>query len=168
MLSYDMEKPMSEAEFFEICESALTEKTFLTVQSARLVPLEEKSSIKIIEKWNSWERGLRNELVKMRASKKALDVEKYIADGDVDIGVFEIAREAFLAATPLEAESILNKARWDYLEELETLHYFDLSKIIISYLKIQVLQRKLQIDKEKGKTAFTEIYASVHDKNSVH
>jgi hypothetical protein len=161
-----MEKPISEAEFFEVCETTLTEKNFLILQSARLVPFEEKSKTTIIEKWNCWERGLRNELVKMRASKKSQDSEKYIPEGNTEIGVFEVAREAFQAPSPLEAESILNRARWDYLEELEAGHYFNFSTIIVYYLKLQLLQRRAQINKEKGKTAFNEIYTVIHDENS--
>jgi hypothetical protein len=166
MLSYDMEKPPTETEFFDCCGSVLSEGNYGIVRSARLVPLEEKSANKIVEKWNSWERGLRNELVRMRASKKGQDSEKYIAGGDVEIGVSEAAREAFQSSSPLDAESVLNKARWDYLEDLEAGHYFNLSELIVYYLKLQILQRRLEIDKEKGKTAFDDIYAVVLDKGN--
>ena len=166
MLSYDMEKPMSEEEFFDCCASILTEKDFITIKNTRLVPLEEKPSNPVLEKWNNWERSLRNELVKMRAAKKGQDSEKHIAAGGLETGVLEIAREAFQAATPLDAESVLNKARWDYLEMLEAGHYFDIGKVIIYFLKVQILQRKLQINKEKGKIAFAGIYDVIHDNNS--
>ena len=165
MLSYDMENPMSEEEFFESFGQILTEKDFDTLKNAKLVPVGEPQSNKILEKWNNWEISLRNELVKMRASKKGQDGEKYIADG-FETDSLEIAREAFQASTPLDAELILNKARWDYLETLEAEHYFDLAKVIIYFLKLQILQRKLLINKEKGKTAFSEIYTVIHDKNS--
>jgi hypothetical protein len=80
------------------------------------------------------------------------------------VGVSEVAREAFQATSPLDAESVLNKARWEYLELLETGNYFNLSKLIIYFLKLQVLQRKMEIDKEKGKAVFTEVYAAVLEK----
>ena len=164
MLSYDMENPMSEEEFFESFGSILTEKDFNTLKNAKLVPVSEPQSNKILEKWNNWEISFRNELAKMRASKKAQDSEKYIADG-FDVDSFEIAREAFQASNPLDAELIINKARWDYLETLESGHYFDLANVIVYFLKLQILQRKLQINKEKGKTAFSAIYTVIHDKN---
>ena len=166
MLSYDIEKPMTEEEFFDSCGSILTEKDYKIVKNAKLIPFEENSANPVLEKWNSWERSLRNELVKMRAGRKSQDSEKYIASGGVETGTIEIAREAFQASNPLDAESIINKARWDYLEMLEAGHYFDLGKIIIFFLKVQVLQRKLQINKEKGKAAFSEIYNAINDKNS--
>ena len=159
-----MEKPPTEADFFDCCGAVLSEKNYSIIRSATLVPREEKSANKTVEKWNSWERGLRNELVKMRASKKSQDSEKYIAVGDTEVGVSEVAREAFQAASPLDAESVLNKARWEYLEELESGNYFNLSKLIIYYLKLQILQRKQEIDKETGKAAFAEIYTSVLEK----
>ncbi len=166
MLSYDMEKSMSEEEFFDSCESILTEKDYKTVKNSRIIPLEEKPANQVLEKWNNWERSLRNELVKMRAGKKGQDSEKYVSAGGLETGTAEVAREAFQASMPLDAESILNKARWDYLEMLEAGHYFDLGKIIIYFLKLQILQRKLQINKEKGKAAFAEIYSSIHGKNN--
>jgi len=165
-LSYDMENPVSEEEFFGEYESVLTEKDYKILKSAKLIPLEEKSENVTLEKWNNWERSLRNELVRMRAGKKGIDGEKYVAGEGFEAGIPEIAREAFQAPSPLDAESILNKARWDCLETLESGHYFDFAKIIIYFLKLQVVQRKLQISKEKGKTAFSEIYAAIHDKNS--
>jgi len=166
MLSYDMENPMSEEEFFDSYGQILTEKDYNTVKNSKLIPVEEKPANKALEKWNNWERTLRNELVKMRASKKAQDGEKYIVDGEFETATLEIAREIFQASSPLDAELILNKARWDYLEEIEVGHYFDIVKVIVYFLKLQILQRKLQINKEKGKTAFSEIYTVIHDKNS--
>jgi len=166
MLSYDMENPMSEDEFFDTYGQILAKKDYLILQKSKLIPVEEKSGNTILEKWNNWERSLRNELVRMRAGKKGIDGEKYVAGEGFEAGISEIAREAFQAPSPLDAESILNKARWDCLETLESGHYFDFAKIIIYFLKLQVVQRKLQISKEKGKTAFSEIYAAIHDKNS--
>ena len=166
MLSYDMENPMSEEDFLDSYGQIITEKDFITLKNAKLVPVEDLQPNKTLEKWNSWERTLRNELVKMRANKKAQDGEKYLVDGEFETATLEIAREIFQASNPLDAELILNKARWDYLEELEVGHHFDIVGIIVYFLKLQILQRKLQINKEKGKTAFSEIYNIIHEKNS--
>jgi hypothetical protein len=97
----------------------------------------------------------------MRAGKKGIDSEKYIVSGSLETGIIEIAREAFAAPAPLDAELILNKARWEYLEMLEAGHYFDLGKLIIYFLRLQILQRKAQINTEKGKAVFGDVYSII-------
>ncbi len=164
MLSYDSEKFMSEEDFFDCCEATITEKDFQTLKKARIVPEEGNSAVPVLEKWNSWERSLRNELVKMRAGKKGQDSEKYISGGSLETGVLETAREAFNCASPLDAELLLDRARWEYLEMLEAGHFFDLGRLIIYFLQLQILQRKSQINKEKGKSGFEEIYSGITGK----
>jgi len=161
MLSYESERFMSEEEFFDCCESTITEKDFLILKKARIVPEEGPFSESVLEKWSSWERSLRNELVKMRAGKKGQDGEKYLSGGNLETGVLETAREAFNASSPLEGELILDRARWEYLEMLEAGHYFDLGRLIIYFLQLQILQRKMQINREKGKIEFGEIYSNI-------
>jgi hypothetical protein len=166
MISWDSEKFMSEEEFFDCCESTITGKDFQILKNARIVPAsgEEIPANPVLDKWNSWERSLRNELVKMRAGKKGQDGEKYLSSGNFETGVLETAREAFNSASPLEAEVILDRARWDYLDMLEAGHYFDLGRLIIYFLQLQILYRKGQINREKGKSGFEELYRNITEK----
>ncbi len=161
MLSWDSEKFMSEEEFFDCCESTITGKDFQILKNARIVPSEGVSANQVLDKWNSWERSLRNELVKMRAGKKGQDGEKYISAGTVETGVLETAREAFSCASPLDGEAVLDRARWEYLDMLEAGHYFDLGRLIIYFLQLQILYRKAQINREKGKFGFEELYRNI-------
>lgn len=162
MLAYDTEKFMSEEEFLDCCESTVSPQDYRLLKSVSLVPSSLEETINpVLDKWNSWERSLRNDLVKMRASRKGVDGDKYVASGTIETGLQNIARDAFSAATPLEAEIILDRARWDYLENLEAGHYFDLGKLIIYFLQLQLMKRKSLIVKEKGKSKFEEIYAAI-------
>jgi hypothetical protein len=90
-----------------------------------------------------------------------VDGDKYVAAGAIETGLQNIARDACTAATPLEAEIMLDRARWEYLENLEAGHYFDLGKLIIYYLQLQLLQRRSRLIKEKGQAAFAEIYSAI-------
>ena len=58
---------------------------------------------------------------------------------------------------PLEVERRLLKRRWDFIEALEQDHHFDLEFIILYYLKLQILQRLFQFNKEKGMITFQDI-----------
>jgi len=51
---------------------------------------------------------------------------------------------------PLEIEKRLMRAQWDFLEEQEIGHFFDLDFLIIYYLKLQILERMFSFNKEKG------------------
>lgn len=165
MLAYDMERFMSEEEFLHCCESTVSPRDFQILKSASIVPLiQEETGQPVLDKWYSWERSLRNDLVKMRAGRKGVDGDKYVASGAIETGLQNIAREAYTASTPLEAEIILDRARWEYLENLEAGHYFDLGKLIIYFLQIQLLQRRSRIIKEKGRAAFDEIYSVITEK----
>lgn len=58
---------------------------------------------------------------------------------------------------PLEVEKKLLEHRWNFLEEKETEHHFDLEFLILYYLKLQILRRLSLFDSEKGMAAFQEI-----------
>ena len=163
MLFYDTEKPMTAGEFIECCETTVTEKDLQILKSAKIIPDNEIPGNTVLEKWNNWEKSLRNELVRMRAGKKGTDPEKYLKSSSLEPGIIETAREAFNAQSPLEGEVVLNRARWDYLEMLEAGHFFDLGKLIIYYLQLQILHRKAQITRERGEPAFKEIYSKIMD-----
>ena len=55
---------------------------------------------------------------------------------------------------PLEIERKLLLLRWNFLEEQEIEHCFDLDFLIIYYLKLQILERLASFNKEKGKEIF--------------
>lgn len=167
MLSWDAEKVMSEEEFFDCCEATVTERDFYLLTQARLSLSGEREEAildPVLDKWISWETSLRNELVRMRATKKGIDGEKYISSSAFEAGVTEIAREAFGTSSPLDAEIVIDKARWDFLGMLEAEHQFDTGKLIIYFLQLQILLRKVQIEKEKGKKAFEDVYSHITGK----
>jgi len=63
---------------------------------------------------------------------------------------------------PLDKEIGLLKLRWDFLEDLEQGHYFDLEFLIVYYLKLQVLTRVFTFDKEQGTKVFDSVCEVKH------
>ena len=63
-------------------------------------------------------------------------------DNTDPIELAEAAREAYNHESPLSGEDILNRARWFHLDELEVGHFFDLDRVIIYYVKLQILARR--------------------------
>ena len=162
MLMWDSDKFMTESEFLYACESTVAEKDFETLKAALLIPVQGAAVTNpVLKSWYDWENTLRSELVKLRAAKKGTDAEKYISDNPGEAGVVEIAREAFNQASPLDGEKILDQARWDYLDMLEAGHMFDIGKLIIYYLKLQLLNRRAVLNKDKGQQEYEKIYADI-------
>lgn len=162
MLMWDSDKFMTESEFLYACESTVAEKDFETLKAALLIPVQGAAVTNpALKSWYDWENTLRSELVKLRAAKKGTDAEKYISDNPGEAGVVEIAREAFNQNSPLDGEKILDQARWDYLDMLEAGHMFDIGKLIVYYLKLQLLNRRAVLNKDKGQQEYEKIYADI-------
>ena len=44
----------------------------------------------------------------------------------------------------------MNRARWDVLEDLELGHTFDLERLLVYAIKLQLLERKFAMDADRG------------------
>ena len=63
--------------------------------------------------------------------------------------------------SPLQAEEALNLARWGYLDQLEAGHYFDIDKLVVYVLRLQLLERKARFDEQKGREMFDLVYGEI-------
>ena len=151
MLFYDRDMPMSRDDFLDTCGRELTGSDLALVGRTSIQDLERTSpTCGLLDAWRTWETGLRNELVRLRASRKGWEADKYLRESESIHGTAELAREAFGQGSPLDGEEILNRARWSYLDELEAGHHFDVEKLVAYYLKLQILERKSSFDKDAG------------------
>ena len=130
-LEIDSQPSISYSEFLNICRTTLSDRDFAIISSISLNKINNMEfSNPVIKKWISWEGSLRNELVKLRAVFLDFDPEEYLSDLESSTESPFIARTAFKMKSPLSGEEVINKGRWDYLDELEQGHYFDLEKLI--------------------------------------
>lgn len=150
-LSYGMSDFPSLEDFLGICRENIAKKDFEVLVSANIFKIEyDDFSNEVLKKWYSWESNFRNQLAFLRAVKKQEDPGTYIHISLDELEVGIISNEAFKEESPLIAEDIINRARWSFLEDMEFSHYFDFEKLIIYYLKLQVLSRIKTFDKDKG------------------
>ncbi len=59
---------------------------------------------------------------------------------------------------PLEIEIRLLQLKWNFIDEIEREHHFDLGFIILYYLKLQILRRLYTFNKEKGLEKYQKLY----------
>lgn len=138
-LEFQAAPPFSFSEFLEICRPHIPERDFNLLKNCPFGPA--------LSKWREFDAALRNELVKIRAARKKIDPAKYLRqEGFAGPGITHAAINASRNPSPLEAEKILDAARWRFLEELSGGHYFDLHSLIIYAHKLLLLERWKKIN----------------------
>ncbi|GHU03373.1 hypothetical protein FACS1894147_07230 [Spirochaetia bacterium] len=119
------------------------------------------SGSEFIDRWREWERALRLNLARVRSVKGkregAAPVEPPLFPADAAAA----AARAVAAESPLEAELILDKARWDAIEGLQGINYFDRNTIYAYLLKLLLLERGAAFEVENGFTEYKSLYAAI-------
>ena len=160
LLGPDQPPPINSGYFLESCRLFMNDEEYFGIENATLDP--EGSEVPgICSKFRSWERSLRNDLARLRASEQSLDSASYLREAESVFGTASTAASAMNAATPLEAELFLSAARWAVLDELETGHYYDIEFLRSYRLKLQILERRAEFDETRGFAAYQDIYTRV-------
>ena len=145
-------------DFLASCKNYLKRTDFDMLETVSLFDVEGNDVTPgVIRRFFRWERGIRNVLVRLRAKSTGLEPDEFIRDEIVDHSQALLAEEAFNANSPLVAEEILNKARWRYLDELEFGHYFDIERLVVYFVKLQILERISSFDAEEGRERLNAI-----------
>ncbi|HDQ13827.1 MAG TPA: DUF2764 family protein, partial [Sediminispirochaeta sp.] len=162
LLEYNSPPPLDLEQLYYSCKNNIQQDDLDLISDIRLhMPEETASKEPTLRKWLDWERSLRNELVRLRGQKQGVESERYLREGEFVPDTVLSAREAFSQDSPLEGEEVLNRARWNKLEELEVGHHFDLVKLLVYVLKLHLLLRRSHFTTEKGREKFEEIYAHI-------
>ena len=154
MLHPGMKLPFSFERFLEVCREFIPEKDFQLLSN---LPQPEQyfakgKSHRIIQKWIEFDVALRNELVKVRATRRHLEPATYLRpDGYSGSSLAPVVIAANINTSILDAEKTLDETRWKALEELATGHYFDLDFLITYAYKLLILQRWENIRSADGR-----------------
>jgi hypothetical protein len=143
MLHFGAKPPFSFESFLETCKGLIPDKDFDIVSLCANEALWEQAvSQGTLRAWIAFEIGLRNELVKIRSSRKKIEPARYLRrDGSDDTTLYHIAMNSHRILSLIESEKFLDQARWHRLDELCFGHYFDLDALIVYALKLQILWR---------------------------
>jgi len=154
------EKSYAEEEYFLTeAKKWLKDKDFLMLSQVNInsfQPQDEDS--KVLGDYKDFERSLRQKIASFRTPEGMVlpkgKTSPELAFGD---GFNLNLREN----TPLEIEVGLLRLRWQFIENLEGGHIFDLEALILYFLKLQIQKRLFTFDKEKGTAVFDELSAVV-------
>ena len=161
LLLLDADLTLTPESFVELCKDQLPPSSFSEFEDA--IKLEGITQNKTAAMLRLWTQSLKYELARLRAQKLGWEF-----DVQYEVPYFQAtettARESFNEESPLLAEEILNRARWNYLEELEIGHYFDLEKLIIYYFKLVLLIGKSLLTKPNGQDQYEVQYKTITEK----
>ncbi|WP_051004289.1 hypothetical protein [Treponema primitia] len=178
-LVYGQSAPMTSAYFRELAKSLLDAEDGALLDVVSLDPeLPGKnaagdgrpsyaenasaSGSEFIDHWREWERTLRLNVARYRAQRTKRDtaapVEPPIYPADA---VAAAVKAAVAVESPLEAEMVLDKARWEAIGYLQGLDNFSRNVAYAYLLKLLILERRASFKTEEGFKEYKTLYAAI-------
>jgi Protein of unknown function (DUF2764) len=121
---------------------------------------EGSASDPTVKAYRDWDRSLRVELARVRLENLPwkdqgadLPFEQSIGGG----GALDLLDQE----TPLETEKALDSLRWSFLDDLAQDHGFDRVAFFVYALKLELVQRRTALVRDRGQEAFDGLHARV-------
>ena len=147
-LSFGAEPPMTTERFLGECGKWLTPADMEMVRAASRMGVEagrEKGAV--LNEWLRFDGELRRELARARAARKAGEDRRMAA----------AAKRIMAGETPLLKEMEMEMVRWEFLEDAAKNHFFDINRLALYFLQLQILERIAVFDKDKGDNYFYKV-----------
>ena len=145
LLHFGSRAPFSAQEFLQRAQE-LIPSTDVAILRRSLVmggdALEDTVAHPTLRKIAYANRTLRNEIAKLRASRRHTDAARYIrGEAYTQPACAVAALNAHRNPSILEGELMLDAERWRLLDEIASGHYFDLDFLLTYISKLCILQR---------------------------
>ena len=137
--------PVSSEEFLSECRRWLSPEDMRSLESAgrghhELMP----GDAPVLKEWKAFDRRLREELAVVRSARKKSEAFK----------APERLRQFVDQQNPLLVELELERFRWGFLEDRGAVYFFDVNALIVYFLKLQMLERMAEFNKDAGEKFF--------------
>ena len=147
-LKFGDEPPISRERFAEECAKWLTERDMAVLRAAAIRCTPARcDGVSLLSKWKDFEGGFREALALTRSARKKGEEPKMTED----------VRAVMAQEDPLGMEKFLEKRRWDFLDDIAHEYFFDLNRLIVYHLQLQILERLATFNKDKGESRFYEL-----------
>jgi hypothetical protein len=171
-LVYGQEPPMSSARFRDLARAQLSAEDASLLSLLSLDPQPGSGAGRpsyaetgaptgsgFIDRWRDWERALRLNLARLRALKIKREgaLDPPLVPADAASG----AQQALAAENPLEAEALLDRARWNAIEQFQGIPPFTRNAVYAYLLKLLILERRASFKVETGFAEYKSLYASI-------
>ena len=135
-------------------------------------------SVKFIREYFRFDLNLRNAKVRFLNQELGREAEQDVVTGiggpedeDLDIDLYRFSAGEFEEAAKVETalasgdlvsrEKELDDVTWAKISALETFHYFDLTAVLAYVAKLNIVNRWLALDEEKGRELFHQLVREV-------
>ncbi|MDP8212848.1 MAG: DUF2764 family protein [Candidatus Zapsychrus exili] len=153
IINFDSKPSISVKEFLSDCKRLLHAEDYELLSMA-LSGKEhyDKTTNNFLNTWIEFNRSCCNEMACFRSLKKDKDPSSYIrGDRSIQANIIEVLNQAFKAPDLLSGEKILDKAKWIFLDNLLSQHYFDFECVLSYGFKLKILERYQEFGSGKGK-----------------
>lgn len=154
--------PITEDRFLQFLADTLHAKDYQIILKSRL-GCAEQTGFLFSDRILAWEMELRLRLAKARLTKLKFEPIYALPVTDDREFLQEKARTAIAMSSPLEAECFLNNLRWSFVEEMGTLHFFDLESLVAYFFKLQIAIRQEKFQRELGIEHFEKTYETINE-----
>jgi hypothetical protein len=114
-----------------------------------------------IDGWYAFERALRLHLARNRSHILKWENPVPTEPPVVPVDAENAAKAALALESPLEAEFLLDKVRWDIIDSLQGLDYFGRNTVYAYLLKLLLIERRQVFKTEEGFAEYKALYASI-------
>lgn len=170
LLDFNNPAPISYDSFLQQCFQQLHKNDLTSLQRATLAIAEaDAKDNRLLKSWAHVNQQMRWEIARHRYLKMGRDPAASLKESaSADQALILTVKEAFQADDPLTAEKILDRFRWNFLEELTQGKFFTFELILIYALKLQILERYQNIAAGiKGKEVFETYKKAIFEKVTI-
>jgi len=144
-LRFDRENPITGKIFLAECRKLVSKRDYMAILKVNINKrLPRKSDPLIVKKWKKFDLELRKKLAVVRKDKE------HASKKDLPAGL----RDALSEEDPLLREKEIDKAKWDFIETEEKKYKFDVTWLMIYFMKLQILGNLSRFDHDRGKQVF--------------
>jgi len=162
-LGYGQAAPMSSRAFKELAGTLMKAEDAAWLNQCALDPgaadSAEKGFPDFLIRWNEWERSLRLNLARLRAARLKRDI--FLDAPDYPMDAVAAAKAASVMDSPLEAELLLDEARWTAINSFQGFDQFDRNTIYAYLLKLLLLEHRAGFSTEEGFAEYKGLYAAI-------
>jgi len=158
---YGQAAPMSPQAFRDLAKPKMGgEGAALDLCVLDPLPLDPKAPAPpFVRSWYDWEGTLRGQLARSRA--QALKREGGYEAPESPADAAAAAKAALALESPLEAEQLLDRARWGAVERFAGLDAFSENAMYAYLLKLLLCERGQAFKTEEGFAEYKALYASI-------
>ena len=153
-LKAEASMPFSYDEFLKMCENTVGKDTYDKLSALTL----KSEDSPFLKQWGLFYNKMMNSLCRQRKIKLGKSAS---SAAEKDLLIDRAVDEAMSAENPLEAEKILLKCQFEFLDGLVGMHYFD-DFVLFGYaVKLKLLERQSVFETESGKQEFKRLFDGI-------